>query len=131
MSKAQTSEIIAQIIDAGGGLSYNNPVHGTNALVDSKHEPIGYIKDDVVTFINPEFSMENFREREAAMYSLTMARIYVDKSLEALKDAHGWHSGKRGGKLKITPLPPWSLIKGAQALNAYRNELIADLKNLS
>jgi hypothetical protein len=131
MSKAQTSEIIAQVIDAGGGLSYNNPEPGTNALVDSKHEPIGYIKDGVATFINPDFNMENFREREATMYRLTMARIYVDKAIKALTDASDWHIGKRGGRKPPLPLPAISACKASAPLNKYRSQLIDELKKLA
>jgi hypothetical protein len=131
MSKPETSEIIAQIIDSGGSLCYNYRKEGRHALLDPRHDPIGYIEDDVVTFVNPDFDMSAFKKREAEMYNLTLALNYIGKASEALRDSSDWASGKRMGKKHPLTYPSPLACKAAHALHDYREEILADLKKLA
>jgi hypothetical protein len=131
MSKAQTSEIIAQIIDAGGSISYNWEREGRHALLDPRFEPVGYVEDDVVTFVDPNFDITAFKAVEEEKYNLKITSIYVNKAIGALIDASDWHTGKRSGRKPPLPLPAMSACRASAALTDYRKEIIAEMKKLA
>jgi hypothetical protein len=132
MSEQQlgTPEIIAQIIDAGGSLSYNYRKEGRHALLDPRFVPVGYVEDDVVTFVDPDFDIPAFKAVEEKKYNLHVARIYVSKAIEDLKAASDWHTRKCSGE-SSRPLPAMAAIEAAQSLTNYRKEIIDEMKKLT
>lgn len=126
----ETSEIIAQIIDAGGSISYNWERVGRHALLDPRFEPVGYIEDDVVTFIDPDFDIPAFKAVEEEKYNLKVASLYVKKAIDALKNASRWHTRKCSGA-SSRPLPAMFAIEAGQSLTNYHKQLNDNLKKLT